>query len=71
MLDEGVLTFTGSLANILIRIIAIIIALGQIGVDMSVAVGAFSALGLGISLALKDNMSNVASGLQILITKAV
>lgn len=67
--DEGVLTFTGSLANILIRIIAIIIALGQIGVDMSVAVGAFSALGLGISLALKDNMSNVASGLQILITK--
>lgn len=67
--DEGVLTFTGSLANIFIRILALIIALGQIGVDMSVAVGAFSALGLGVSLALKDNMANVASGLQILITK--
>lgn len=67
--DEGVLTFTGSLANISIRMIAIIIALGQIGVDMSVAVGAFSAIGLGISLALKENMSNVASGMQILITR--
>ena len=67
--DEGVLTFTGSIANVLIRILAVIIALGQIGADMSVVVGAFSALGLGISLALKDNMTNVASGMQILITK--
>lgn len=67
--DEGVLTFTGSVASILIRLLAIIIALGQIGVDMSVVVGAFSAVGLGISLALKDNMANVASGLQILITR--
>ncbi len=67
--DEGVLTFTGSFVNIFIRIIAMIIALAQIGVDMSVAVGAFSALGLGISLALKENMANVASGMQILVTK--
>ena len=67
--DEGVLTFTGSFANIFIRILAVIVALGQIGVDMSVAVGAFSALGLGISLALKDNMANVAGGLEILVTK--
>lgn len=67
--DEGVLTFTGSFVNIFIRIIAIIIALAQIGVNMSVAVGAFSALGLGISLALKENMANVASGMQILVTK--
>lgn len=67
--DEGVLTFTGSLVNIAIRLIAIIIALGQIGVDMTVAVGAFSAVGLGISLALKENMANVASGMQILLTK--
>ncbi len=67
--DEGVLTFTGSLANTAIRFIGFIIALGQLGVDMSVVVGAFSAVGLGVSLALKENMSNVASGMQILITK--
>ena len=67
--DEGVLTFTGSLANTAIRFTGFIIALGQLGVDMSVIVGAFSAVGLGVSLALKENMSNVASGMQILITK--
>ncbi len=67
--DEGVLTFTGSLANTAIRFTGFIIALGQLGVDMSVIVGAFSAVGLGVSLALKENMSNVASGIQILITK--
>lgn len=68
-IDPGVLTFSASLANIGIRLIAVIIALAQIGVNISVAVGAFSAIGLGISLALKENMSNVAGGMQILITK--
>lgn len=67
--DQGVLTFSGSVVSIAIRFIAVIIALGQIGVDMTVVVGAFSAVGLGVSLALKENMSNVAGGMQILITK--
>lgn len=68
-LDQGVLTFTGSAVSILIRIIAIVIALAQIGVNMTVVVGALSALGLGVSLALRENMANVASGIQILMTK--
>lgn len=67
--DQGVLTFTGSVANIAIRVIAIVIALAQIGVDMTIVVGALSALGLGVSLALRENMANVASGIQILMTK--
>lgn len=67
--DEGVLTFTGSFINIAIKCLAIIVALGQIGVDITVAAGLFSAVGLGVSLALKENMANVAGGLQILITK--
>lgn len=67
--DAGILTFTASCAGIAVRIFAIIIALAQIGVDMSVAVGAFSAVGLGISLALKENMANVAGGMQILMTR--
>ena len=68
-IDKGVLTFTGSLANALIRFLAIVIALAQLGVNMDVIVGAFSAVGLGVSLALKENMANVAGGLQILITR--
>lgn len=67
--DTGVLTFTSSAASILIKFLAIVVALAQIGVDVSMIVGAFSAIGLGVSLAMKESMANVAGGLQILINK--
>jgi small conductance mechanosensitive channel len=67
--DKGAMTFIGSFANIAIIVVMCIIAMDQLGMNMSAVVGAFSALGLGISLALKDNMANVAGGLQILLTR--
>lgn len=67
--DLGVMTFLGSFANISIKLIACIMALSQVGLNTNVIVGAFSALGLGISLALQNNVANVAGGLQILLTK--
>ncbi|MGM9947735.1 mechanosensitive ion channel family protein [Floccifex sp.] len=67
--NPGVFTFFASCISILIRVIAIVIALSSLGVDISIIVGSFSAIGLGISLALKDNMANVACGIQILFTK--
>lgn len=67
--DQAVLTFSSSAVSIVVKAMAIIIALAQIGVDMAVVVGAFSAIGLGVSLSLKESMANVAGGLQILITK--
>mgnify|MGYP002587682130 FL=1 len=67
--DKGALTFIGSGVSLLTKIAGIIIALSQLGVNTNVIVGAFSAAGLGISLALKDNMANVAGGMQILFTR--
>jgi small conductance mechanosensitive channel len=67
--DKGVMTFLGSLANNAIKVVTIIIALSSLGVDTSVLAGTFAALGVGISLALKNNMANLAGGLQILLTK--
>ena len=67
--EMGAMTFIGSLCSIGTKTLGIIVALGQMGVDTTVIVGAFSALGLGISLALKNNMANVAGGIQILLTK--
>lgn len=67
--DKGVMTFMGSFASNGIKVVSIIIALSSLGVDTSVLVGAFSALGVGISLALKNNMANLAGGLQILLTR--
>lgn len=67
--DAGVLTFVASFVNIAIRFLAVIVALGQIGVPVATMVGALSAIGLGVTLALKESMANVAGGIQVLITK--
>lgn len=66
---KGAFTFLASFTNIAIKVVGVIIALDQIGVSMNIIVSALTALGLGVSLALKDNMAAVASGLQILLTK--
>lgn len=67
--NKGVLTFFASFINIFCKVLGLIIALDQLGVSMNLIIGALSALGVGISLALKDNMASVASGMQILLTK--
>lgn len=67
--DKGVMTFFGSAANIVIKVSGVVIALDQLGVSMNLIISTLSAAGLGISLALKDNMASVASGMQILLTK--
>lgn len=66
---QGALTFIGSCVSVLTIIIAFVIALTYLGVNMNIIVGTMSAVGLGISLSLKDNMANVAGGIQILLTK--
>ena len=66
--DKGLMTFMGSVCNLSIKVVAVVIALQQLHVEMSLIVGAFSAMGLGISLALKNNMANVAAGIQLILT---
>ncbi|MFR6482556.1 MAG: mechanosensitive ion channel domain-containing protein [Veillonella sp.] len=45
------------------------ICLNQIGIPTTSFIAAFGAFGLGIGLALQNNLSNLASGLLILIFK--
>lgn len=67
--NKGVLTFVGSAANICIIALSLILAAEALGLKMNSIISLFTALGLGVALALKGNMANVAGGLQILITK--
>ena len=67
--EVGAISFLGSTASVIVKIVAVIMALSALGVNTAVLVGGLSAISLGISLALKDNMANVASGLQMLVTK--
>ena len=67
--NKGLMTFIGSAANMTIIAISLIIAAEALGVKMNSVIALISALGLGVALALKGNMANVAGGIQILITK--
>lgn len=67
--DKGLVTFLGSAANMSIITLTCIMAAEALGVRMNSVISLITAMGLGVSLALKGNMANVAGGLQILITK--
>lgn len=64
--EAGVVTFVGSLANISLKVLIGITAAAQLGFDVTSIITAIGALGVTLGLALKDSMSNVASGVQIL-----
>ena len=64
--EAGVITFVGSLVNIALKVLVGITAAAQLGFDVTSIITAIGALGVTIGLALKDSMSNVASGVQIL-----
>ena len=66
--DAGVTTFLSSLLNILLKVIISIMAIAQLGVDVTFLIAAIGTAGLAVGLAMKDNMSNVASGAQIVLT---
>ncbi|XOQ48689.1 MAG: Small-conductance mechanosensitive channel [Eubacteriales bacterium] len=66
--DTGITTFLCSLSKSLLKIIVCITAAAQLGMNVSSIVAALGAAGLTIGLAMKDSMSNIASGAQIIFT---
>ncbi len=66
--EAGVITFIGSLVSIALKVLIGITAAAQLGFDVTSIITAIGALGVTVGLALKDSMSNVASGVQILFT---
>ena len=64
--DEGVRTFLNSCIRIVIKIIVLITALATLGVNVTTLVAALGTAGVTVALALKDSLSNFASGVLIL-----
>ncbi len=64
--DQGVREFLCSCIKIIIKIIAIITALSTMGMNVTTLVAALGTAGVAIGLALKDSLSNFASGVLIL-----
>lgn len=67
--DKGLATFLASLSSVAIITMTVLLALEQLGIRMTGTLSLISAIGLGLTLALKENMSNVAGGIQILLTR--
>lgn len=65
--DEMLSSFISKISFVLVIIIIIIAALGTLGVQTTSIIAALGAAGLAIALALKDSLSNLASGIMLII----
>ena len=64
--DQGVREFLYACVKIVIKIIVVITALSTVGMNVTTLVAALGTAGVAIGLALKDSLSNFASGVLIL-----
>ncbi len=67
--DKSVHHFLSRFTDIFIRIIFVVMALSNLGFDISSFVAALGAAGITAGLGLKDSISQFASGIQILFNK--
>lgn len=67
--DEGLISFLSSLTKIVLKVLVIITAITQLGVEMTSFVALLGAAGLAIGMAFSGTLSNFAGGVMILIFK--
>lgn len=67
--DVGATSFMMSILKAVLRIIIILCAVSHLGINITPLLTALGAAAVTISLALKDSLSNIASGMLIVINK--
>ncbi|MDE6886468.1 MAG: mechanosensitive ion channel [Helicobacteraceae bacterium] len=65
--DEMLANFLSKVAFVGIIIMAVVVTLGTMGVQTTSIIAALGAAGLAIALALKDSLSNLASGIMLVV----
>lgn len=68
-LDISLINFFVTAANICLKLLIVLSALNNLGISTTGLIAAFSAAAVAISLALKDSLGNIASGIIILISR--
>lgn len=68
-LEHTLSNFIHSILKVVLYFIAILIVLSTLGVDVTSLVALLSVAGLAVSLALQNALSNLAGGIQLLVTK--
>ena len=67
--DESLVTFLSSLLTMLMKMLIVVSAITQLGVEMTSFVTVLGAAGLAVGLAFSGTLSNFAGGVMILIFK--
>lgn len=67
--DASVHSFLRTIVSLLLKAIIILTVLSTLGVNVNSIVAAFGAAGLAAGIGFKDSVAQLASGMQILITK--
>lgn len=67
--DAGLITFLSSLATIVLKVLVIVTAITQLGIEMTSFVAILGAAGLAIGMAFSGTLSNFAGGVMILLFK--
>jgi small conductance mechanosensitive channel len=65
--DESLTTFLTSMISISLKILVVLSALGQLGLEMTSFIALIGAAGLAIGMAFSGTLSNLAGGIMILI----
>ena len=65
--DDVLVDFLGTIVSHLIIIVAVIAAVDQLGIPATSFLAVIGAAGLAIGLALKDSLSNFASGVMLVL----
>lgn len=67
--DKTVVSFTVSFARVALYVILAVMVVATLGVDMASIIAVIGSVGLAISLAVQGTLSNLASGIMILVFK--
>ena len=61
-IEDVLVDFLGTIASVLVIVVAVVAAFDQLGIPATSFMAIIGAAGLAIGLALKDSLSNFASG---------
>jgi small conductance mechanosensitive channel len=65
--EEVLVDFLGTIASVMVIIVAVVAAFDQLGIPATSFMAIIGAAGLAIGLALKDSLSNFASGVMLVL----
>lgn len=67
--DEGLVTFTSSFISMVLKVLVVVTAITQLGIQMTSFIALLGAAGLAIGMAFSGTLSNFAGGVMILVLK--